>query len=108
MSSAIKEVKRTVSKIGTEVWRPVKQVTDTAEALYKGLTGETAADALAAATAAQDIDENVISDEDQAEVSEDAALTAKKKKKETTQTTLTSPLGTTTTAKTAVAKLGGY
>lgn len=42
-----------------------------------------------------------------AETAQEEVKRRSKKKKETTQTVLTSPLGATTTAKTAITKLGG-
>lgn len=56
-------------------------------------------------------EERAMAAEEQQEAATSAAeatIEAKKKKKGTTQTVLTSPLGSTTTARTAVAKLGGY
>lgn len=62
-----------------------------------------------ATMSAEDIEsELTVFEEAQAETAAaDAATQTKKKKKEVTQTVLTSPLGATETARTAVTKLGG-
>jgi len=53
-------------------------------------------------------DLTVFEDTEKESIADDVATEAKKKKKKVTQDVLTSPLGSTETAKTAVAKLGGY
>lgn len=53
------------------------------------------------------VEDTSLSDSEKAILADEEAKRQSKKKKETTQTVLTSPLGATTTAKTAVTKLGG-
>lgn len=53
------------------------------------------------------VEDTTMSESEKAVIAGEEAKRQAKKKKETTQTVLTSPLGATTTAKTAVTKLGG-
>lgn len=54
-----------------------------------------------------EVEDTTMSEPEKAVIAGEEAKRQAKKKKETTQTVLTSPLGATTTAKTAVTKLGG-
>lgn len=56
---------------------------------------------------AQTIEDESLTDAEKAILADEEAKRQSKKKKEATQTVLTSPLGATTTASTAVTKLGG-
>lgn len=111
MSGAVKAVTGHVKKMTTDlISDPKKVFLDPRYHLDPGeffAEPDTSANMSADETIAE-LEEDVIPETEQATIAETAALTAKKKKKETTQTILTSPLGSTQTAKTAVAKLGGY
>lgn len=94
MSGAIKTVKKYVVE-------PVRNILDPGRAMRK------AQEALPPPTEVIDQDEPVETATVAAETATEEAKRRSKKKKETTQTVLTSPLGSTETAATAVKKLGG-